>query len=183
MNQLLHVSSAAVKETDDGNVSTITLGAVSANAAELIPLVGEEVILRTPGQQGRSFHGSLTALLVKDSKTGPEVTLKVTGATDLNGLVGTNVTVEAAQMALPVGTAMFEGTITKEPTMTTVGSVAGASDPQKETMGESVIVPAVRRELAKEEAAPAVGKATNADPADGRHAATSGVTLDDLENF
>lgn len=102
MNQLLHVSSAAVKETEDGNVSTITLGAVSAHASELIPLVGEQVILRTPGQQGRSFGGSLSALLVKDTKSGPEVTVKVVGGTVLNGLVGTNVEIEAAQIPLPL---------------------------------------------------------------------------------
>lgn len=103
MDHLLHVSAAAVKETDDGNIETITLGAVSINAADLIPLVGEEVVLKTPGAKGRSFHGCLRALLVKDSKHGPEVTLKVEGGTDLNGLVGTNVTIEAAQIPLPVG--------------------------------------------------------------------------------
>jgi hypothetical protein len=103
MNQLLHVSSATVKETEDGNVSTITLGAVSINPSELIQLVGEQVILRTPGQKGRSFGGGMTALLVKDGKHGPEVTVKVQGPAELNGLVGTNVTIEAAQITLPVG--------------------------------------------------------------------------------
>lgn len=102
MSQLLHVSAGAVKETEDGNVETITLGAVSANAAEMIPWVGEEVVLQTPGKQGRSFHGTLRALLVKDSKSGPEVSLKVEGGTELNALVGTNVTIDAAQMPLRI---------------------------------------------------------------------------------
>lgn len=101
MNQLLHVSSAAVKETENGNIETITLGAVSINPSEMIPWVGEEVVLQTPGAKGRSFHGWLRLLAVKDTKNGPEVSLKVEGGTDLNGLVGTNVTIDAAQIPLP----------------------------------------------------------------------------------
>jgi hypothetical protein len=103
MNQLLHVSAGNAKETEDGVVETVTLGAVSIDPSELIQLVGEQVVLTTPGQKGRSFHGNLTALLVKDGKHGPEVTLKVAGARELHTLVGTNVTVEAAQIRLPVG--------------------------------------------------------------------------------
>ena len=98
MNHVLHVSAATAKETDDGVVETITLTAVSIDPSELIPLVGEQVILQTPGQKGRKFGGDLTVLMVKDGKHGPEVTVKVAGATELNGLVGTNVTIEAAQM-------------------------------------------------------------------------------------
>jgi hypothetical protein len=103
MNHVLHVSAASAKETDDGVVETITLTAVSINPGEMIPLVGEQVVLTTPGQKGRKFGGSLTLLSIKDGKHGPEVTVKVVGATELNSLVGTNVTVEAAQMELPVG--------------------------------------------------------------------------------
>jgi hypothetical protein len=100
MSHILHVSAGSVKETEDGNVQTIVLGAVSINPSELIPLVGEEVVLQTPGQKGRRFGGRLALLSIKDTKHGPEVSLKVVGATELNGLVGTNVTVEAAQMDL-----------------------------------------------------------------------------------
>jgi len=100
VNHVLHVSAASAKETDDGVVETITLAAVSINPAEMIPLVGGQVVLTTPGRAGRKFGGSLTLLQLKDGKHGPEVTVKVVGATELNALVGTNVTVEAAQVEL-----------------------------------------------------------------------------------
>jgi hypothetical protein len=115
VNHVLHVSAASAKETDDGVVETITLTAVSINPAEMIPLVGEQVILTTPGRAGRKFGGSLTLLQLKDGKHGPEITVKVVGATELNSLVGTNVTVEAAQMELPNPGAVAPNSVVEVP--------------------------------------------------------------------
>ena len=177
MTQLLHVSSAAIKETDDGNVCTITLGAVSAHAGELIPLVGEQVILKTPGQKGRQFGGALSVLQVKDGKHGPEVTCKVVGATLLNGLVGTNVEIEAAQIALFVPAQQPQG-LGHTPDHIHCPACA----PVK--MGESVIVPVLQRELAKAQAGPAVGTATNVDSTEGKYTTTGAPPVSpDLEDF
>jgi len=170
MNHVLHVSAATAKETDDGVVETITLTAVSIDPSELIPLVGEQVVLQTPGQKGRKFGGSLTVLMVKDGKHGPEVTVKVMGATELNGLVGTNVTIEAAQIGLFVNDAIRDAQVRSVEKI--VNKAREERDEAARPIGEA---------LAKEELE-GDGKPEN--PYSGVVPAVEQTTpADDLENF
>lgn len=179
MSQLLHASACSVKETEDGNLAALTLGAVSINAADLIPLVGEQIVLRTPGQKARSFGGSVTALLVKDGKHGPEVTMKIAGAVELNSLVGTNVTIEAAQMDLPVRPNQGEAELqyVRKENEQISRKVDEADNPYSgvvEAVG--TVTPKPREDYPHP---PAVGAANVPDPADGKHPPKP----DDLENF
>lgn len=140
MNHVLHVSAASAKETDDGVVETITLTAVSINPAEMIPLVGEQVVLTTPGRAGRTFGGSLVLLQLKDGKHGPEITVKVVGATELNALVGTNVTVEAAQMELPTGPGDTYGEASIKPVLAKIRDEAARTMKEERAAQEKVIL-------------------------------------------
>jgi hypothetical protein len=187
MSHILHVSAGSVKESEDGNIQTITLGAVSINPSELIPLVGEHVILQTPGQKGRQFAGRLTLLSIKDGKHGPEVQLKVVGATELNGLVGTNVTVEAAQLELPTGVVGTYGESFIKHAVEKMTEEIRTARRGKGPLGP--LPPGVDKML--DEAAKPIGEAL-AKPileGDGKPNAYSGVVdavkagADDLENF
>lgn len=98
----LRVKKAAIKESSEGGATAeIT---ISGRARNLVKMVGEQVNVSTAG--GAKHHGALVSVTVKAGKDGKrECTAKVSGAREMDSLVGLQVEIEEAEPNLPgVGT-------------------------------------------------------------------------------
>jgi hypothetical protein len=99
----LRVSRVNVKETDEGasNGEATIVGLAVSEASELVPVVGQEVALRTAAD-GRKQVGVLRSITFKAGKDGKPgaVSMKVGGGRGLDAFVGLSVKVAAMQMEL-----------------------------------------------------------------------------------
>jgi hypothetical protein len=98
----LHIDAATVTESEAGISAQIrVVGNGRETAERLLPLMGQEVFLKTAGAAGRHWTGNIVAFAVKETKEKLlVVTVKVEGTKNLNELVGVDATVEAAQLPL-----------------------------------------------------------------------------------